>query len=137
MSRKITLPSYAGPTELPPSTLNGVKGGQHVTQSDAENDPVMATAKKHWASDSHKPKWNAKVVEEIADSYFGSANWDGRKIMLLELMQYLEKVSLNTTHHVKLLIVDRRSSIGSLSFYGHTLPLARAHLTIHFPFVLW
>ncbi|KAM3579300.1 hypothetical protein VKS41_008163 [Umbelopsis sp. WA50703] len=91
MSRKITLPSYAGPTELPPSTLNGVKGGQHVTQSDAENDPIMATAKKHWASDSHKPKWNAKVVEEIADSYFGSANWDGRKIMLLELMQYLEK----------------------------------------------
>lgn len=93
MSRKTTLPTYAAPTELPPSSLAGVKG-QHVTQSDAQNDQVYALAKKHWATGNQKVKWSAKVVEEIAADYLGSATWDGRKVMLLELLQYLEKVSL-------------------------------------------
>ncbi|GAB5588385.1 hypothetical protein Unana1_03285 [Umbelopsis nana] len=90
MSRKTTLPTYAAPTELPPSSLAGVKG-QHVTQSDAQNDQVYALAKKHWATGNQKVKWSAKVVEEIAADYLGSATWDGRKVRLLELLQYLEK----------------------------------------------
>lgn len=93
MSRKTTLPTYAAPTELPPSSLAGVKG-QHVTQSDAQNDPVFGLAKKHWAADNQKVKWNAKIVEEIATDYFSFATWDGRKVMLLELLQYLEKVRI-------------------------------------------
>ncbi|KAI8576105.1 hypothetical protein K450DRAFT_258492 [Umbelopsis ramanniana AG] len=90
MSRKTTLPTYAAPTELPPSALAGGKGKQ-FTQVDVQNDPVFALAKKHWDTDNHKVKWNAKIVEEIAADYFGSTSWDGRKVMLLELLQFLEK----------------------------------------------
>lgn len=94
MSRKTTLPTYAAPTELPPSVLAGAKGKQ-VTQVDVQNDPVFALAKKHWDTDNHKVKWNGKIVEEIAADYFGSTSWDGRKVMLLELLQFLEKVSVS------------------------------------------
>jgi hypothetical protein len=85
--RLTTLPPHAPPTE---STR---AGAYYPTFQDMKADSITQLAENYWNNkDPTKRVWDPLVIERIYSEELETKGFEPKKLTLLELSQYLEKV---------------------------------------------
>lgn len=85
MFQKTTLPLHAAPSEVSSARQGG------LTLAEIQSDSITKIAEKHFSG--KKDQWDPKVVETIMEKELVPSNYASRKLLLLEVYQYLEKVT--------------------------------------------